>query len=289
MTGLLAYDPRRLATLGSHDAGGRRRAGGGRGRRAVRRGCRRHRPRHRRQPRRAARDVAACRAVEHVDDRLERPRRDAHASTSSSPLLNEQAAEPAAPFVLGAGEFSLAAAITPAEPAQWLHDVNPACVRFAGGTYLGGGYVADHRGVRYPIVVPRVETDDGDVFTADRHAVAPGEPSVATLGGSDPGWEIVGCATGVARFQEAPSLDEAASAASSPGRTGLVGPLPPEQRPRAHRRVAHRPTAPRRRAADPGAGRRPRVRPARRILATVRPAAVVEAARPWRSPPPRAA
>ena len=147
-------------------------------------------------------------------------------STSSSACSPSSPPAPAAPFVLGPGEFSIAAATTAAEPAQWLHDVNPACVRFAGGTYVGGGYVADHHGVRYPIVVPRVETDDGDVYTADRHAVAPGEPSVATLGGSDPGWEIVGCATGIARFQEAPSLDEGAWGFLA-GTTGLVGPLPP--------------------------------------------------------------
>jgi hypothetical protein len=141
-------------------------------------------------------------------------------------VLNEQAAEPSAPFVLGEGDLSIATVVTPAEPVQWLHDVNPGCVRFAGGTYVGGGYVADHRDVRYPIVVPRVETDEGAVYTADRHVVAAGEPSVATLGGSDPGWEIVGWATGVARFQEAPSLDEAAWGFLA-GTTGLVGTLPP--------------------------------------------------------------
>ena len=71
----------------------------------------------------------------------------------------------------------------------------------------------------------RVETDVGDVFTADEYSV-PGEPSVATLGGSDPGWELVGCATGVARFQEAPSLDEGLWGFLA-GTTGRVRPLPP--------------------------------------------------------------
>jgi hypothetical protein len=140
--------------------------------------------------------------------------------------LTEQATNPSARFVLDDGEFSIAASITAAEQAQWFHDVNPGCVTYAGGSYIGGGYVADHRGNRYPIVVARVETEDGDVFTADRHPVAAGEPSVATLGGSDPGWEVVGCATGIERFQAEPSFGEELLAAFG-GTTGRVRPLPP--------------------------------------------------------------
>jgi hypothetical protein len=141
-------------------------------------------------------------------------------------VLTDQAADPSAPFVLGAGEFSLAAAITPAEQVQWFHDVNPACVTYAGGAYHGGGYVADHRGNQYPIVVCRVETEDGDIYTADELPVAPGQPSVATLGGSDPGWEVVGSATGIARFRAEPSFADQVLGALG-GTTGLVGPLPP--------------------------------------------------------------
>jgi hypothetical protein len=141
-------------------------------------------------------------------------------------VLVEQAADPDAPFVLDSGEFSLAAAITRVEPQQWFDDLHPGCVAFAGGSYSGGGYITDHRGVRYPIVVPSVETEDGDIYTADAHPVAAGEPSVATLGGTDPGWQLIGCATGVERFQEEPSLDERAWAFIA-GTTGLVRPLPP--------------------------------------------------------------
>ena len=141
-------------------------------------------------------------------------------------VLTDQAIDPSAPFVLGAGEFSLVAAVTPAEQAQWFNDVNPACVTYAGGAYSGGGYVADHRGNQYPIVVCRVETEDGDIYTADEHPVAPGQPSVATLGGSDPGWEVVGSATGIARFQAEPSFAEQVLGALG-GTTGHVGPLPP--------------------------------------------------------------
>jgi hypothetical protein len=81
-------------------------------------------------------------------------------------------------------------------------------------------------GARYPIVVPRVETAEGQVYTADRHDTAPGEPSVATLAGGDPGWEVVACASGVERFQAAPSLLERGLGAIA-ATTGQVGPLPP--------------------------------------------------------------
>ncbi len=137
-----------------------------------------------------------------------------------------QAADPSAPFVLGPGEFSLATAIRAGEQAQWLHDVNPACLRFAGGSYVGGGYVTDPNGDRWPIVVSRVVTEDGDVYTADEVPVSPGDPSVSTLGGSDPGWEVVGYATGIERFQEAPSAVDKILGALG-GSTGQVGPLPP--------------------------------------------------------------
>jgi hypothetical protein len=125
-----------------------------------------------------------------------------------------------------AAGFSLAAAISAAEPMQWFADVNPGCVRFSGGSYLGGGYVEGPDGARYPIVVPRVETAAGDVYTADRHDTAPGEPSIATLAGSDPGWEVVACASGVERFQATPSLVERGLGAIA-ATTGRVGPLPP--------------------------------------------------------------
>jgi hypothetical protein len=132
----------------------------------------------------------------------------------------------APPFSLDGDELSLAESVTTVDPAQWFSMINPACVAFAGGSYHGGGYVTDHRGERYPIVVPRVETDDGDVYTADDRPVEPGEPSVATLGGSDPGWEVVGTATGVARFQQRPSLVESFLGGVA-GTTGLLRPLPP--------------------------------------------------------------
>jgi hypothetical protein len=151
---------------------------------------------------------------------------DALIDALTTQALTWQAADPSAPFVLGPGDFSLAAAITPGEQAQWLHDVNPACVLFAGGSYLGGGYVTDPNGDRWPIVVSRVVTDDGDVYTSDELPVSSGQPSVATLGGSDPGWEVVGYATGIERFQEAPSVADTILGALG-GTTGQVGPLPP--------------------------------------------------------------
>lgn len=151
---------------------------------------------------------------------------DALISALEAQALVAQAADLSAPFVLGPGEFSLAAAITPGEQSQWLHDVNPACVPFTGGSYVGGGYVIDPNGDRWPIVVSRVVTDDGDVYTADELPVSPGEPSVATLGRSDPGWSVVGYATGIERFQEVPSVVDTILGALG-GTTGQVGPLPP--------------------------------------------------------------
>jgi hypothetical protein len=133
------------------------------------------------------------------------------------------ASDPNPAFVLASGQYSLADAIETG--GNWREDVfGVACVGFTGGKYIGGGYVRDHTGTRYPIVIPHVETD-GDIYTADEYAV-PGEPTVATLGGSDPDWQLVGCATGVALFQEAPSLDEAVWGFLA-GTTGLVRPLPP--------------------------------------------------------------
>ena len=96
--------------------------------------------------------------------------------------LDGQAAAVAVPATPSADGFTLAASITAAEPMQWFHDVNAGCVSYAGGSYSGGGYVTAPDGQRYPIVVPRVETDDGDVYTADVHDVASGQVSVATLG-----------------------------------------------------------------------------------------------------------
>lgn len=124
------------------------------------------------------------------------------------------------------GDFALATAITAAEPLQWFHDVNAGCAAFTGGSYAGGGYVTGPDGRQYPIVVPRVETEDGEVFTADANDVPAGEPSVATLGGTDAGWEVIGCQTGVERFQEAPGLDEVVLGALG-GTTGNVAALPP--------------------------------------------------------------
>ncbi len=140
--------------------------------------------------------------------------------------VDERAASDAVAATPIVGGFSLAASISAAEQMQWFADVNPGCIRFTGGSYLGGGYVEGPDGARYPIVVPRVETAEGQVYTADRHDTAPGEPSIATLAGSDPGWEVVACASGVERFQAAPSLLERGLGAIA-ATTGRVGPLPP--------------------------------------------------------------
>ena len=86
--------------------------------------------------------------------------------------------------------------------------------------------MTDPEGGCWPIVVSRVVTDDGDVYTADEVPVSPGDPSVSTLGGSDPGWEVVGYATGIERFHEAPSAVDKILGALG-GSTGSVGPLPP--------------------------------------------------------------
>jgi hypothetical protein len=64
------------------------------------------------------------------------------------------------------------------------------------------------------------------VYTADRHDAAPGEPSIATLAGSDPGWEVIGLASGVERFQAAPSLLERTLGAIATT-SGRIAPLPP--------------------------------------------------------------
>jgi hypothetical protein len=139
--------------------------------------------------------------------------------------LAQPVIDPDDPFVLSSDHFTLAGAIETG--GNWREDVfGVACAGFTGGNYIGGGYVSDHEGNRYPIVVPHVETAEGDTYTADEHRAVPGEPSVATLGGSDPGWKLVGCATGVARFQEAPSFDEGLWGFFA-GTTALVRPLPP--------------------------------------------------------------
>ena len=139
-----------------------------------------------------------------------------------------QGTDPAGRFFLDEGEFTLATSISTVSTIGGWDDAvyGVACVAFPGGKYDGGGFIIDHRGVCYPIVVPRVETDDGDVYTADRSPVPAGEPSVATLGGTDPGWEVVGVATGVDRFQAAPSSAEQLAGFFA-GSTGLVVPRPP--------------------------------------------------------------
>ncbi|MET0911123.1 MAG: hypothetical protein ABWZ99_16775, partial [Ilumatobacteraceae bacterium] len=73
---------------------------------------------------------------------------------------------------------------------------------------------------------PRIETDEGDVYTADLCPTVGGEPSVATLGGTDPGWEVVGVATGAERFQAVPSTADQLAGFFA-GSTGLVVPRPP--------------------------------------------------------------
>ena len=102
-----------------------------------------------------------------------------------------------------------------------------SCVAFPGGTYAGGGFVTDHRGVSYPIVVPRIETDEGDVYTADllprrrrraerRHA----RWNRPRVGGRRRGHRRRPLPGG-------PVASPISSPGSSPGTTGLVGPLPP--------------------------------------------------------------
>jgi hypothetical protein len=139
--------------------------------------------------------------------------------------LDAPAVDSAPPIVLDSTEFTLAAAITTG--GDWFHDVNgQACAPFAGGSYSGGGYVTGPDGERYPIVIPRVETAEGDVYTADLHGADPDEPCVATLGASDPGWEVVARATGIERFQEEPE-SYAPLVGFFAGMTGQVRPLPP--------------------------------------------------------------
>ena len=142
--------------------------------------------------------------------------------------LTTHATDSSGRFFLDEGEFTLATSISTTSPSGSWHDAvyGVSCVAFPGGTYAGGGFITDHLGASYPIVVPRIETDEGDVYTADLCPTVGGEPSVATLGGTDPGWEVVGVATGVERFQAVPSTADQLAGFFA-GSTGLVVPRPP--------------------------------------------------------------
>jgi hypothetical protein len=106
---------------------------------------------------------------------------------------------------LEAGVFDLMGSIRTMGAAEWRGaTIPPGCESFGPGRYYtGGGMLRGPDDLGYPIVVPHLEVEDGRHYTidADHDGL---RPEVATLGGADPGWQLVGYRTGVARIESDP-------------------------------------------------------------------------------------
>jgi hypothetical protein len=96
--------------------------------------------------------------------------------------------------------FSLAGSLVVLPRHEWSTAVIPPSCRSFGPErfYSGGGAVRGPDGELYPIVVPHLGVGN-EVFTIDGDLGA-GTPTVATLGGVDPGWVMVGYRAGVEQF-----------------------------------------------------------------------------------------
>jgi hypothetical protein len=93
------------------------------------------------------------------------------------------------------------------QAGDWLRAFNPLCRGYRTGSgYRGSGFIEGPDGRLYPLVAPFV-TRDGEEYHADDR-LAPGEPSVLDLDGSDAGWTTVRETMGVERWREAPGLWE---------------------------------------------------------------------------------
>lgn len=101
--------------------------------------------------------------------------------------------------------FELAESMRRMDPVAWRLAMSaPGCRSFGAGRYYGGGgALRGPDGLLYPVVVPHLVTDEGH-FTIDA-ALPAAAPTVASLGGGDPGWTMVGYRTGVERIVEQPT------------------------------------------------------------------------------------
>ncbi len=135
-------------------------------------------------------DVASARLVAAFNQELLR--------LSLGDTMGEQA------IVLGA--FELSDSFRRMDPVEWrLATTAPGCRSFGEGRYYaGGGALRGPDGRLYPVVVPHLVTADGH-FTIDSDLSAT-TASVASLGGGDPGWTMVGYETGVERIVEEPNV-----------------------------------------------------------------------------------
>ena len=107
---------------------------------------------------------------------------------------------------LDVGRFELAGSFRTIGDAEWRSaTTSVGCGSFGASRYYsgGGGLLGPDRRV-YPIVVPHLVIDDRHHFTADAD---PGgsTPSVGSLGGGDPGWDLIGYRTGIERIESAPT------------------------------------------------------------------------------------
>jgi hypothetical protein len=107
---------------------------------------------------------------------------------------------------LDVGGFELAGSFRSIGDAEWRSaTTSVGCESFGTGRYYsGGGGLLGPDGRVYPIVVPHLVIDDRHHFTADAD---PGRstPNVGSLGGGDPGWDLIGYRTGTERIESAPT------------------------------------------------------------------------------------
>lgn len=103
------------------------------------------------------------------------------------------------------GPFDLSESFRTMGRGQWRAATSlPGCVSFGPGRYYtGGGALLGPDNRLYPVVVPHLVTDDGRHYTIDAD-IGDIAPSVASLGGADPGWTMVDYRTGIERVQAEP-------------------------------------------------------------------------------------
>lgn len=103
------------------------------------------------------------------------------------------------------GVFDLAVSFRSMGEAEWRSaTIPPGCGSFGQGRYYTGGGAIDGPDHRiYPITVPHVVLDDEHHYTIDGD-IDDVTPSVASLGGADPGWAMVGYRTGIERISSEP-------------------------------------------------------------------------------------
>lgn len=104
--------------------------------------------------------------------------------------------------------FDLLANMVAMPQDEWFSSLHGATCGPIGADahYGGGGAVVGPDGRSYPLVVPSLRIGD-QTFTGDANA-RPGDRTVGTLGGVDPGWVLVGARSGVDRLQATPGRFE---------------------------------------------------------------------------------